>query len=376
MKILQIITLADCGGAQIHLLELIKGLQNKLDFEVIVGEKGFLTDRLDELKIKYYIVNSLQRELSLKQDYLAFQEIKNLIKTLKPDLIHCHSSKAGIIGRCVAFICKIPAVFTAHGWAFHPKVNLKSRLIALLAECLAGLISQKIICVSDFDYELALKTKLFPKTKLTTIHNGLAELDLNSYKNYEFSFSEPENNKSVKILMAARFAEPKRQDLLILAFSELIKKTNQNIILLLAGEGSQKSACKELAKSLNLSSHIHFLGEIYPIEPLIEKADIFCLISEREGLPISLLEAARQSKPLIASAVGGIPEIIENQINGFLINNNSLSELQNALLNSLNNNLLIKMGHESRKIFDHKFTLKIMLKAVSQVYEQLIPRTN
>ncbi len=456
MKILQIITLAECGGAQVHLLELINGLKEDCEFEVIVGQAGFLVDKLKEQNITVWIVPELIHSISLLKDLKAVCEIAQIIKKTKPNLVHCHSSKAGIVGRLAAWFCKTLCIFTAHGWAFHPKVKFLQRFIALLSESIVSFITSKIICVSEFDEKLATSTKLINKNKLVVIHNGISDLTSDLTK-YELPVNIED---TVKILMVGRFAEPKRQDLLIKSFLELIKESNTKCSLLFAGTGPLEDSCRKLtnnesqinkeilqesrieqplatqvcinstlkqpppsgvptstssvqrltgalnASSLSLlgercpkggegftnadlkshlahtrfpyqftnhnESQIIFLGEVKQIEALLNSVDILLLLSDREGLPMSIIEAMRAGLPIIASNVGGIPELVVNNQNGLLVTN-TIAEVKGALQKLISNKeLRHSLGKESRAQFEKEFEVSIMLKKLRDLYLKLV----
>ena len=358
MKILQVITLAECGGAQMHLLELLEGLKPEFEFLVLLGSEGFLSEKLKELKIPFEICPNLIRKISPLHDLKALFEIIKVIQKYQPNLIHCHSSKAGILGRMAAFFCQIPSIFTAHGWAFHPEISFLARNMALISEVFCSWLCQKIICVSQFDHQLALETKFIARNKLITIRNGIQNKPINK-------ISKQKNQ--IDILMISRFAKPKRPDLLITAFKNILPKTNKQIGLLLAGDGPERAKNEALVEKYKLQNNIKFLGEVVPADKVLQSADIFALISDREGLPISLLEAMRAELPLIASDVGGIKEIIQENTNGYLIH--SLAKLEEKLLDLIEDENKRKIfGQNSRKYFLEQFKAEIMLKKIKNIY--------
>ncbi len=361
-KILQIITLPDCGGAQTHLIEIVTGFKDEYELAVAVGKEGFLTDELKKYGIPFYIIPSLIRSISPIQDLKATVELSSLIKKIQPALIHCHSSKAGIIGRIAGLINKVPSIYTAHGWAFHPKVKFIQRTIALISEIFCSFLSKKIICVSEYDCQLALSTNWFAKNKLITIHNGIRDLPPES-KNF--------TNLNPKVLMVCRFAEPKRPELLIKAFSQI---KNSNAKLWLIGEGPQLPAAKELVENLQLGNQVEFLGELYSLESYYREATVFCLISDREGLPISVIEALRARLPIIASKVGGLPELISENENGFLIEeNNAVANLTEKLELVLSDaKLQEKFSSKSRQIFEENFTKEAMIFKLQKLYQSIL----
>ncbi|MDJ0625564.1 MAG: glycosyltransferase family 4 protein [Candidatus Caenarcaniphilales bacterium] len=361
-RVLQVITLAECGGAQKHLLEVISGLKTEYEFCVLTGQEGYLTDELKELNVKYQIVDELVRPINPVKDFICFIKIKNFIKQYEPDVIHCHSSKAGILGRLAAWFCKKPSIFTAHGWAFHPKINFMSRTIAILTETICSWLSYKIVCVSYFDAELCKSISFFNKKIIQVIHNGISPV-----KEAQSEQTSRLNNEKVKILMVGRFAVPKRQNLLIQAFNGLKTELKNKAKLYFAGDGVTKTESEKLVQKYGLNSSVQFLGEISPIDTLLQEMDIFALISDREGLPISIIEAMKHEIPIIASDVGGVKELVKDGINGFLVN--ARTEITEKLAILITNSSLRKeMSERNKVLFEQNLTSDKMLERIKQLY--------
>ena len=151
VKIVYIITLPDLGGAQTHLYEVIVNIIN-YGYEpiLITGREGWLTEKLEKEGIKCHIVTDLIRPIALRHDYRAVMRIKEILRQERPTLVHCHSSKAGVVGRIAAHCSHIPVIFTAHGWAFTDGVKPLKRKIYAFIENLIGYWTNKIICVSEY----------------------------------------------------------------------------------------------------------------------------------------------------------------------------------------------------------------------------------
>ena len=129
-KVCYVITLPDLGGAQSHVYEIMAGMkQFGYEAVLLVGKRGWLTEKADELGIKTYVIGSMVREISPMQDLRAVYDIRSILLKEKPSLVHCHSSKAGIVGRIAARLCNIPNVFTADGWAFTDGVQPGKRFL-------------------------------------------------------------------------------------------------------------------------------------------------------------------------------------------------------------------------------------------------------
>lgn len=363
MRILYVITRAHWGGAQAHVFDLMNHAINKGDECIlVVGENGELTERAQKIGIKVYVVPSLIREINICKDIMAIKDLVLIIKKYKPDLLHAHSSKAGIIGRLAAKFTGIPVIFTVHGWAFTEGVSKNKRIIYLWIERLFARLCDKIICVSEYDRQLALKHKVAKKESLITIHNGVSEFDI--------SVSRAPQEKVV-IIMVARFSPQKDYKTLLLA----LKDINSPIEVLLVGEGELLQSSKQLASELNLNEKVKFLGMRKDVKKLLSRSDIFVLVSHYEGLPISIIEAMSAKLPIIASNVGGVSELVEDGFNGFLIKRGDYRDLNNKLNILINNKeLREKMGRKSYQKYKDEFTIERMLDKTFKVYDELITK--
>ncbi|MDX1917966.1 MAG: glycosyltransferase family 4 protein [Candidatus Caenarcaniphilales bacterium] len=365
--ILQLITLAEIGGAQSHILTLIKGLMRDFRFSLGVGEEGFLSHAARELNCEVYIIPSLSRSLNPLKDLKALCDIKALIKSISPDLVHCHSSKAGALGRLAAWTSHKPVIFSAHGWAFNPAIPSLQRQIGLIAEAICARFCSRILCVSEYDRQLALSTKLFPKDKLIRLWNGIEDQQSPTIER-----NQGDKDKFI-VLMIGRFARQKRQDLLIEACTMVFhtRAHQPSLELWLMGEGETRSDCELLAKRLNAPAR--FLGNRNDVASWIEQADVIALIADWEGLPISLLEGMRAGKPLLASAVGGVPELVVQGQAGLLVQNR-IPDLQKALASMIEDtDLRARLGEGARKHFENYFTAEKMLQELKSIYYKHLP---
>ena len=175
MKILYIITLAELGGAQIHLLDLIHGFRHQCEIEVAAGEDGYLLHEARKHGIVCHVVPDLVWAVSPGKDLRALRNLMALLRNTHPDLVHVHTSKAGILGRVAAKLSNIPVVFTAHTWCFAEGRSWKWKLLGPPCERLAALCGGTIINVSSANREIALRHRVVPPERLVTIHNGIPD---------------------------------------------------------------------------------------------------------------------------------------------------------------------------------------------------------
>ena len=365
-RIAYIITLPDLGGAQSHLYEVMRNIP-KYGYEpvLLTGKEGWLTDKAKAEGIPCHIVPNLVRPISPIKDFLAVREIKKILRQEQPVLVHCHSSKAGIIGRIAAHGCKIPAIFTAHGWAFTEGVHPFKRRIYACIENLAGYWTKKIICVSEYDRKLGAQYLPKHKDKMVTIHNGIPDMP-ELVRNWE---KHPVGDV-LNIIVVARFAPPKR-NIDILHYLRNMLDNGLKITITFVGDGPQLDMAKAESKRLHLEKNAIFLGARTDVAELLPKYDMFLLLSNWEGFPISILEAMRAGLPVMASNVGGINEEI-NIENGWLLGKNvETKDVVTCLMIAIHEKKIIrKLGQYGRKIYQEKFTINKLTEQIYKVYQE------
>lgn len=363
MRLLYLITRAELGGAQAHLLELIRGLREQFELHLGVGEEGFLTEEARRLGVKVHLLLSLVQPLDLRKDVQVLGELSYLVRSLKPQLIHTHSSKAGLVGRLVAWKERLPVVFTAHGWAFTDGVSWRRKAVAIPSEALAARLGGEIIAVSRYDYNLALRYRVASPQQMVVIHNGLPD---------SLHRASPGGNSTVRITMVARFAVPKDHRLLLQALAGLKGMPWE---LELIGDGPLQKAMEHEAGRLGLHERVCFLGARKDVAQRLAQAQMFVLASNYEGFPVSLLEAMRAGLPVIASNVGGVPEAVVDGETGFLIPKGDVEALRDRLVRLIQDpELRIKMGAAGRARYEAHFTLEQMLEKTLVVYEKVLKR--
>ena len=362
MKILFLITRADTvGGAQAHVKDLAISLQqDQHQVLIITGILGIYNDVLKQQGINSIACETLKPQIDPIQDGKSLKFILNTIRDFQPDLLAIHSSKTGILGRIASKISKIPCTFTAHGWSFTTGVPEPNRSIYKLLEKLVAPLTNKIICVSQCDRKIAIKAGINPD-RLITIHNGMKDIEPTLKAN-------PDSDRPLKILMVARFDRQKDHKTLIEAFQDI-----SGAELILVGDGSSFDEMQDLVKKLNLSDRVQFLGFREDVAEIIAQSHIFVLISNWEGLPCTIIEAMRANLPVIASAVGGISELIENGKTGYLIPHGDRVFFKQKLVELLDNpELRVKMGQAGRQKYESQFKFEYMYQKTLSTYGEVV----
>lgn len=359
--ILYLITRSEAGGAQSHVLELIAGMRKRFRISLASGEQDFLMEAARGLGVDCHYLPALQRKLSISGDIAAYRQIRNLLDRLSPDLVHCHSSKAGILGRLAAYRLGIKSVFTAHGWAFAEGTPASRKILAVLPERMAARWCERIIVVSMADKRLAMQYRIGNNDKFIMIHNGISDIKTNAQ-------SRP-RHAAPGLIMVARFAPPKQQAILVHAVAGI----DDDLHVTLVGDGPRLPEIQQLVTRLGLTGKVEFTGNTDAVASYLSRADLFVLVSDWEGFPISILEAMRAGLPVLASDVGGIREAVADKVNGRLLASNDVATLRAVLLELLRApEQRLVMGQRSREIYLEKFTAAGMLDRTAGLYDEIL----
>jgi glycosyltransferase involved in cell wall biosynthesis len=321
-RILYIITKANWGGAQKYVFDVATAAQRVgHDVSVACGTQGELTSRFEHEGIPVYEIRGLGRDIAPLSDVKSLLSLLNLIKELKPDLVHANSSKAGLIGVMAAKIAGVPRIlFTAHGWAFNEIRPIWQKGIFALFHLITVWLSDDVICVSN-----AIKSQAswmpFAKNKMFVIHHGIQETELKERREARAKLAPHSLDSfmtSVWIGTLAELHPIKGLDTAIRAFARIAPQFPQTVLVLI-GEGQERNNLVALATELKLSERIRFCGHTKDAGAYLSALDIFLFPSRSEALGFAVLEAGNASLPVIASRIGGIPEIIENGVSGILV---------------------------------------------------------
>lgn len=365
-KILQMITLSEYGGASRVLTSLINTLpQEEYEITLLTGEGSQLRNwlRHDVLKrMRHVQLKSMVRAINPFKDLVAIYQLYRFMKQEKFDIVHCHSSKAGVLGRIAARLAGIPQIFfTVHGWVMDDSQPWWLRQIYTWSERLAALCCTKIICVSLADQRKALYYSIAKSEKFVVIHNGVSiESDISTDLRQEFAL----DNKFI-VLMVARLAPPK----LPLLFFETAKHLQEykDMVFVVVGGGKEYDACKAFIDENNLEN-VLLLGERENAGNLFSEADVGVLLSTHEGLPMVILEAMFSAKTVIASNVGGIPELISDGQTGFLVEN-SVEIFSSKLLELYQDRQKCEaMGQKALTLANKEFTVQHMTSNYLTIY--------
>ena len=381
-SIFYIITKSVWGGAAKYVYDLAINLPKDFQATVAAGpedkkkqgkdSQGELTRRLKDSQIKFLPIKNFQRKINFFKEFLAFFELLKLIFQEKPDVIHANSSKAGGLAGLAGFIFKIfhpqtKLVFTAHGWAFNEERPDKQKRAIQFLSYLTCLFYDKIICVSKYDLKKALEKKIAPARKLEAIHNGL---DLERMSFLEKKEAQEKLINKTSPLLIGTIAEW-TQNKNIFSLLEATKENKQGFDLVLIGSG-ENPLKKEIHRFIekNKIKNVYLHDFIPQASQYLKAFDLFVLPSFKEGLPYTVLEAMAAKTPVLASAIGGIPEIIKDNQNGFLLYEKTSSEIAGKINEfiQLEKEKIEEIQRLSRQEIEKNFSLKQMVKKTTSLY--------
>lgn len=345
MRIFQVITLCELGGAQTVVVNLANKLSEQNEVVVIAGEGDGKMWPLLSPAVKIEHCPHLQRAVSPKADFLAAIELRRLYRKYKPDIIHLHSSKAGILGRIVFPTAKV--VYTVHGF---DSVRIAYRKF-LPVERLMQHFCRAVVGVSEYDCRNLISERI--TKNVCTVYNGIVRPDMRVVQPI------PEFKKYAKtILCIARVFPPKKPSL----FVETARLLPEYGFVWI---GNQRDITE-----FDLPSNCYFAGNISNAGAYCSLADLFMLPSNYEGLPMVIIEAMSFGKPVVASDVGGVSEIVRNGENGYVLENRA-ELFAEKIRYILSDEVRYKaFSAKSLEIFDTRLTIENMVNGYLKVYSK------
>lgn len=362
------------GGAQRFLYDFVTRLDlQKYDLLVAAGGHGKLLKKLGDKKIENVSIKNFSNIPGFK-NILAFFEILFLIKNFRPDVLYLLSSEAGFSGALVGGLYrllsrkKIKIIYRIGGWAFKEPRNIVIKKIYLLAEKVSAPFKNIIITNSEFDRQLAIKNEIAKLEKIVTIYNGLDIGDLKFLPKEEArKFLGLKNNIIVGII--ANLYKNKGLEYLIYAAAKI---KNPELKFVIIGGGPEKKELERLIREMHLENSVFLIGYVNDAYKYLKAFDIFALPSVKEGQPWTILEAMAAEIPIVATNIAGIPEMLENEKSGLLVEPADPQALALAIEKMLTHTSLAKeCATQALKTVKEKFGIKEMMRKNEELFETL-----
>ena len=327
LKIAHVITRMIVGGAQENTLLSIRGQLESGNEVVLItgpspGREGELLKQIQMPDFEVVLFPHLVRELSVYHDFLALLKLKKLFKERKFDVVHTHSSKAGILARIAARKAGVPVVVhTVHGQAFHPNEKPWRNRLYIALERLAARYCDRIYAVAQAMIDQCTAAKVAPAEQYRVVYSGM---DTGKFVNSQRSsdlrrqLGIPENCRVIATV--ARLFPLKGYEYVIPAAEQVVSQFPDTHFLLI-GDGPMYCGLQQEIARKNLTGNFHFAGLVAPekVADYLAQADLLWHLSLREGLPRSVVQALASGIPAIGFALDGTPEVVINDVTGMVV---------------------------------------------------------
>ena len=360
-RILILITLAEVGGAQTYVAQLLPALAERYEVVVAAYGPGPLREATRAAGARFVALRQVRRDLHPVRDALGLLELVALIRRERPDLVHVNSSKAGALGRLAALVARTPVrVFTVHGWAFKAHSGAAAALFRWADRLLAP-VTTVTICVSETERATGLAARTCRAARTVVIPNAV---DVARARQARPAGDPP------RIVSVGRLSAPKDPLTLLRALPALGARAYS---LDLVGGGREPEAVEAELRALGLGDRVRLLGERHDVPELLAAADVFVLSSRSEGAPLSVLEAMAAGLPVVASAVGGVPELVVDGETGLLVPPGEPAALAEALARLLDDpGLRERLGAAGRERARDRFDLRGLRAAHLELYARVL----
>lgn len=372
-RVLFMITKSNFGGAQRYVFDLATRLKAYgYTPTVACGGNGPLVTALTEAGVPTHTIPELTRDPSFFRDIATLRALYRLLRQETPDIVHLNSSKAALLGAIAARLVGIPRiVYTVHGWPFLERRAWWWKGVTKILSAITVLLAHQIILVSQHDTQITpfarlrarTVTPLAPRTS-TALSPEVARARIHTHDTIHIHAHD------TWVVTVAELTHNKNLATAIRAVAEHNATQTQKIFYTIIGEGEDHALLEQLIHTTHTSTHIRLVG-YYPNPPeLFSAFDIFFLPSSKEGFPYALLEAGAYGLPCIASAVGGIPEIITHNTTGLLVNPADTASMTQALATAVS--VPDTMRTYATRLKQHvttSSTYQHMLEVTTTVYE-------
>ncbi|MFQ5652695.1 MAG: glycosyltransferase family 4 protein [bacterium] len=378
IRILHIITNLPVGGAQDNTLLTVEKLdREKYEVSLMCAQEGDWVARARAIPdLTLIFVNQLKRKIHPIDDLIAQVKVYRIIKRGNFDIVHTHSSKPGFVGRVAARLARVPVIIhTIHGFPFNDFMHPLVRRSFICLERFLSRISDMLITVSKLNLEKALSLRFAGPEKFRNIYSGI------DFGKFDLQVNAERKKRDLGILngekivgMVGRLSEQKAPLDFVRAMPEVLK-VRKDIRFVLVGDGELKEQTLELSRKLEVNTNLMVLGFRDDIPELLPIFDVFVLTSLWEGLGRSLTEAMYTGRPVVATNVEGVPELVEDGQTGILVEPKDIRSIANGIIHFLEHpDDARRMGAAAAEQINERFQADRMVQNLDEVYQELLRR--
>ena len=370
------------GGADENTLFTMEGLdKDKYKINLITGEEfdESIFNKVKNNNFNIIQIKGLKWKLNFLYDPIVLIKLIKLMRKNRYDIVHTHTTKAGILGRIAARIAGVPVIVHGlHGSTFEAFDSRLLNWLLFLFERLTGRFTDAYISVSGVLSEKYIERGIGKKENYHTVYSGM-RLDkfYGAREKIDCRKKQRELGIGVEDFVignVARLESRKGHKFLIDAFKNLVEgQKDGHVKLLIIGEGNKRKYLENYVRELNLGDRVIFSGYREDVEGLMAVMDIFVLTSLREGLPRVLVQAAAVGMPSVAFNVDGVSEIIEDNYSGFLVKAGDVKQLTKRIIQYIDHKELLALhGKNGRELIKGKWSIEDMVGKIDEIYQNLI----
>jgi len=381
IRIFRLLSRMNVGGPSRHAVHLVNGL-DKLNYQTMLAvglpesAEGSMLRLAEESNIRAEIIACFDRPVSLWRDLIAFSEIVRHIREFRPHIVHTHTTKAGILGRIAAIICRVPIIcHTYHGHIFSGYFSEKtSQLIVSLERILARFTDRLITLTPAIKDEMLKRFRSVNPDKMSVISLGL-DLEKNLHAPLASGrWREKHGIPGDAFLMGmvARLVPVKNHHMMIQAM-QILSDMRPNLHLALVGGGELEAALRKQVADAGLQAKVHFCGVEKEIEDVYSDLDLLVLSSKNEGTPVVIIEALASGCPVAATRVGGVEEVLEHGRRGFLLSQDP-DQFVRDLGGLLSEKKLQRPDEMKRREIAGKYSIDSLVTNMHNLYSKILLR--
>lgn len=391
-RVLRILNRLIIGGPAINATYLTKYLSPEFETMLVIGGKDDHEQDADHLSgdlgIEPVVIPEMKRAISIIDDGIAYRKVKALIKDFKPDIVHTHAAKSGVIGRMAADACRVPViVHTFHGHVFHSYFNsLTSKTFVHIERYLAAR-SSGIIAISESQkQELSQLYKICEADKIQIIPLGL---DLDKFqvnqeaKRVDFRARYQLQPDEIAIGIIGRIVPVKNHSLFVQVAEQVLRQTDKKLRFIIIGDGDMRPQTESEFRQAGID-YAYYPEDPRPataictswqthMDVVLAGLDIVALTSHNEGTPVSLIEAQAAGRPVVSTNVGGVADVVADGQCGFITPPGDAAALTAALLKIIDNpELGYSFGEQGRAFVQSRFSYQRLVTDMSRYYYRLM----
>lgn len=380
VRVCHVITRLDLGGAQDNTLYTVSHLRPPFLPSLLCGPGGILDEEARRLGVPLWFVPSLQRDIRPQRDLAALLHLARLLREERPDIVHTHSSKAGILGRLAARLAGVPhIVHTIHGYGFHDGQPWPLRRALVGVERLASRVTTRFIAVSRANLEEGIALGLFRRDRVSLIRSGVR---LEAFEEAARDPARPGARDAVRdelglprdtpLVGMIACLKPQKSPLTFVEVAARVAREMPAAAFVLAGDGELRPEVERRARELGLSGRLRLLGWRRDVPRVMASLDVLLHTSLWEGLPRVLPEAIAASVPIVATGVDGARDILRDGETGIVRPPHDVDGLAEGVLRLLGDrNLACGIASRAKAVLP-EFDIDGMVRAQERLYLSLV----